>query len=587
MMEQHTIGIGISDYLKLRAYRHNYFVDKSLFIQRVLTDQSEVQLFPRPRRFGKTLNLTMLKAFVERDVRGSNDHWPHEWAFDGLQVMQDRNVVADHAGKYPVVYLTFKDVKASDWRQALLGISEVIATEVERLLPFFESAGIPAYHHEYLQTLLKRRADESDMVFFLKRITALLAQSCNHNAIILIDEYDTPILSAWTHGYYDAAITFLRTFLGAGLKDNPYLAKGVLTGILRIAKESVFSDLNNLMVYSLLHQAHATSFGFTSDEVGTMLSDFHRQNDRHQVTRWYDGYIFGGQTIYNPWSILNFLKAPKEGCRPYWLNTSSNDLVRELVMGRADTDNERLQQELHQVITGQPLEKVLDDHIVLRRIHAADDSLWHLLVMTGYLKATFAGLTSDERRAVYHLTIPNLEVSLFYDDALQVWLNRVSGVAGAMPDLLTALIQGHTDVFARLLQDIVLGVLSYYDVGGREPERVYHALLLGALLHLRGVYEIRSNREAGLGRCDIALIPRTTGQRGVIIELKKAAETDKLETKAQKALEQAQARDYVTILRQRGADPLVLVGIALRGKNVAVCWEETAAGDYTQQPGEK
>ncbi len=576
MMEQHTIGIGISDYLKLRAYRHNYFVDKSMFIHKVLMDQSEVQLFPRPRRFGKTLNLTMLKAFVERNLLGSDDHWPHEWAFEGLQVMQDADVVADHAGKYPVVYLTFKDVKASDWHRTMLGIAEVIAAEVERVLPFLESVGIPAYHHEYLQTLLKRRGDESDMVFFLKRITALLAQICRQNVIILIDEYDTPILTAWTHGYYDAAISFFRTFLGAGLKDNPYLAKGVLTGILRIAKESVFSDLNNLVVYSLLHQEHASSFGFTEPEVQTLLNHFGRQDDHHQISRWYDGYLFGEQTIYNPWSILNFLKAPKEGCRPYWLNTSSNDLVRELVMARADTDNDRLQQELHQVLTGRPLEKVLDDHIVLRRIHAADDSLWHLLVMTGYLKARFAGLTSDERRAVYHLSIPNLEVSLFYDDALHAWLRRVSP-ACAMPDLLTALTQGHTDLFATLLQDIALGILSYYDVGGRETERIYHALLLGALLHLRGAYEILSNREAGTGRCDIALIPRTTGRRGVIIELKKAAAKDKLEPQAQKALEQARSREYVTILRQRGADPLVVVGIALRGKEVAVQWEEAAS----------
>ncbi len=588
MIRKYDIALGESNFLRLRENTRNYFVDKSHFITRVLADASPVQLFPRPRRFGKTLNLTMLQAFVERDVSGTGDGWHQGWAFEGLQVMQDAEFVARHAGHYPVMYLTFKDIKAPDWEQTLSGVSELIATELERLLPLLAPAAqnsdqLPVYHADYIDKVLQRQATVSELQFFLKRVSALIARCCNHNIIILIDEYDTPILSAWTHGYYDEAIAFFRNFLGAGLKDNPYLAKGVLTGILRIAKESVFSDLNNLSVYSLLRQQHACSFGFTQNEVSRMLSDFELQDHSSQITQWYDGYLFGNNTMFNPWSILNYLKAPEEGCRPYWLNTSSNDLVRDLVMARADSDNDRLQQELHQIATGQGLEKVLDDHIVLRNIRATDDSLWHLLAMTGYLKAQFAGLTPDNRRQVYRLAIPNLEVSLFYEDTLTAWLNRISGDAGAIPAMLRALLQGRMDDFALLLQEIAHEVLSYHDVGGKAPERFYHALLLGMFLNLRHSHEVTSNRESGLGRYDIALIPKTAGQRGFIIELKKALKKDRLEAKAQEAPEQAQKREYVTVLRQKGASPLVLVGIALRGKDVMVRWTE--ADSCMNRPG--
>ncbi|WP_045222819.1 AAA family ATPase [Desulfonatronum thioautotrophicum] len=574
MPTNHDIALGESNFLLLRANPRNYFVDKSHFITRVFQDSSPVQLFPRPRRFGKTLNLTMLKAFSEHEPASGSGDWPHREAFAGLSVLQDTEIVDRHAGRYPIIFLTFKDVKTATWEQTLFGFSEIIATEMERLLPHLPLADLPDYHRKYIDTILQRRASASDLQFFLQRITALLAQHSSRNAIVLIDEYDTPILSAWTHGYYEEAITFFRNFLGAGLKDNPHLAKGVLTGILRIAKESVFSGLNNLEVYSLLRQQHADSFGFTPSEVGQMLGSFGLPERSKDVANWYDGYLFGQETIFNPWSILNFLKAPEEGCRPYWLNTSSNDLVRDLVMARASCANDRLQQELDLVMTGQPLAKVLDDHLVLRNITAGDDSLWQLLTMSGYLQARPAGMTPDGKRPLHLLAIPNIEVSLFYEDTLRAWLNQVSGDAGNMPAMLDALLQGRMEDFILLLENFALGMLSYYDVGGTEPERFYHAMFLGMFLHLNTHYDITSNREAGLGRYDIALIPKMPGQRGIVLELKKAGSREKLEAKAQAALEQAEAREYVAVLDQCQSSPQVLVGIALRGKRVAVRWKE-------------
>ena len=578
MPTNHDIALGESNFLLLRSNPRNYFVDKSHFISRVFRDASPVQLFPRPRRFGKTLNLTMLKAFAERDPSSGTEDWPHRHAFEGLRVLEDEELTSRHAGQYPVIYLTFKDVKKADWHGCLQSILTLLASEIWRHVSEYDldevGRNLVPRARQALSRVIHEDADATDAEGALFTLSSILAHAAKQNVLILIDEYDTPILSAWSHGYYEEAITFFRNFLGAGLKDNPHLAKGVLTGILRIAKESVFSGLNNPSVYSLLRPEHADSFGFTQTEVDALLTDLHARDHRQEVIRWYNGYLFGQTEIYNPWSILNFAASADRVCRPYWLNTSSNDLVRDLVMARAGSDNDRLLQELDLVLSGRSLLKVLDDHLVLRNISARDDSLWQLLTMSGYLQARPAGMTPDGKRQLHELAVPNMEVSLFYEDTVQAWLNQVSGDAGNMPAMLDALLRGRMEDFTMLLENLALGVLSYHDVGGKEPERFYHALFLGMFLNLNVRYEILSNREAGLGRYDIALIPKSPGQRGIILEIKKAGKRVNLETTAQAALDQAVSREYVAVLKQRQAQPLTLVGIALRGKKMAVRWME-------------
>jgi hypothetical protein len=573
MPDAYSIALGESNFLRLRENARNYFVDKSCFVNRVLTDASLVQLFPRPRRFGKTLNLTMLKAFVERDVSGGGGAWANGWAFEGLRVMRDTEFVARHAGQYPVIYLTFKDVKETSWESCYQTITDQIRNLLRPLRGLVLSDQVFPEDRRVVEQALAGELKPPQMQNLLYLLSDIMAGHSGKNVMILIDEYDTPILSAWTHGYYDEAIAFFRNFLGAGLKDNPFLAKGVLTGILRIAKESVFSGLNNLEVYSLLRHQHGSSFGFTRDEVDRMLNDFGQQAHSGRISQWYDGYLFGDETMFNPWSILNFLKAPEEGCRPYWINTSSNDLVRELVMARADSGDVLLQRELTTLLAGGVLSKAVDDHIVPRDIRSNDDSLWSLLAMSGYLKVG-PRRQVDEYTVHHDLVVPNVEVMHFYRHSLWQWtLRALSSSPPRLQSLLTGLLEGDMAAFEANLANIVQESFSFHDLDGKTSERFYHAFFLGLLLQADQRYEVTSNRESGLGRYGIALIPRTAGQRGIILELKKAPKKDNLEATAREALEQARAREYVTVPRQRGASPVVLVGIALRGKEVRVSWD--------------
>jgi hypothetical protein len=578
MPTNHDIALGESNFLLLRSNPRNYFVDKSHFISRVFRDASPVQLFPRPRRFGKTLNLTMLKAFAERAPSSNSEDWPHHRAFEGLRVLEDEECMTRHAGQYPVIYLTFKDVKKADWDGCLQSILTLLASEIWRHVSEYDLDEVGRHlvprARQALSRVIHEDADATDAEGTLFSLSSILAHAANQNVLILIDEYDTPILSAWTHGYYDEAITFFRNFLGAGLKDNPHLAKGVLTGILRIAKESVFSGLNNPSVYSLLRPEHADSFGFTQAEVDVLLDDFQARDHRQEVIRWYNGYLFGRTEIYNPWSILNFAASSDRLCRPYWLNTSSNDLVRDLVMTRADSGDELLRQELTILLSGDVLAKPVDDHIVLRDIRADDDSLWSLLAMSGYLKVG-PGRNQGDFLTMHDLAVPNQEVMHFFRNSLWQWtLRTLSASPPRLQALLSGLLDGEMQRFEANLASIAQECFSTHDVTDRTSELFYHAFFLGLFLQLDREYEISSNREAGYGRYDIALIPKRPGQRGIILELKKAGKRDKLEAMAQTALDQAVSREYAAILKQRQACPLILVGIALRGKKTAVRWEE-------------
>ncbi len=380
---------------------------------------------------------------------------------------------------------------------------------------------------------------------------------------MLIDEYDTPIHAGYFHGYYEEITNFFRNVLSAGLKDNSYLEKSVLTGILRVAKESIFSGLNNLSVFSLIDTEFGDKFGFTEKDVQQALNDYGLTGQAGLVKDWYNGYRFGDSIIYNPWSILNFIQRKKVS--PYWVNTSSNDLIKELIMQAPQA----VKQDIERLMRGEKITKVLSDSVVFKELGAAPGAVWNFLVFSGYLKAEYKN--RDEVYAYHDLSIPNLEVGYLYTTMIRNWIDT-KFENNTLDVLLQALLSGNVEEFEIYFQDFVITMLSYHDVGGKDPEKVYQAFVLGLLAHLQNDYAIKSNRESGYGRYDVMIIPKDTTQLGIIIEFKKIV-TFKQETKdiaLDLALKQIEERKYAHDLQTRGISHILKLAIVFDGKRVWV-----------------
>ena len=550
--------IGISDFVKLRE-QGAYYVDKTGFIGHVLKQPKDVSLFPRPRRFGKTLNLSTLRTFVEMSETD------HSKLFEGLEVWNDPEA-RKHFQRYPVIYLTFKDVKASQWEDAFAGIRDVIAREVGRHAYLLKSDVLNEWEKATLERRLRQENDASLFWNVLADLSRHLHAYHGERAIILIDEYDIPIQAAYTHGYFDQAVEFFRNFLSAGLKDNGHLMRGVLTGVLRVAKESIFSGLNNVDVFSILGDDFATSFGFTQQEVDRLASDMGDPHAADEMRAWYDGYRFAGQAIYNPWSVLMYASKRSQGCRPYWVFTGSEDVLRELILKRGH----RMDEELEVLLRGDAVAKVVDEHVVLRDLEMSTDAVWNLLLLSGYLTTREVELVRGRLHA--KLAIPNEEVRIVFEDTVSRWLRWNVGGDDHARALLKAMLEGDERTFAKTLSMLVTNTLSYHDTGGRMPERVYQAFLLGLLVELEGSHQVRSNRESGFGRYDVAVIPKQVGKPGVVLELKRIEDEDG-ETRDEAldaALEQLASRAYRTEVEAAGADPIHEYGVVFDGKRVWV-----------------
>ncbi|MCP4546799.1 MAG: AAA family ATPase [bacterium] len=549
---QPQISLGLSDFKKLREQGF-YYVDKSLFIAEVLQRSSEVLLLPRPRRFGKTLNLSMLRWFFEQSAQSAAH------LFEGLAVADDAGAMR-HQGQYPVIYLTFKDCKAASAQEAFRKIGRLFSDLYRDHKPRLYSM-LDKEEQQRYQSIIANEADTVAWQDALAFLMALLHRNSGKQAVVLIDEYDTPIHSAHEYGYYDDMVLFMRGMLGKALKDNNDLLRSVLTGILRIAKESIFSDLNNLLACSLLSTHFQDCFGFTETEVERLIADFDAA-DGEDIKIWYDGYRFGKRTIYNPWSVLNFLVSGDPGPKPYWINTGGNTLLRRLLT-RTDP---RFQTHIETLLAGGTVTTPLNENAVLRDLGANDVNIWSLLVFSGYLKPVSAALREDEW--IYELAIPNREVRSFYRIILRDWIRQKAG--SRIDDLLHALLQADWRSFGKLLRDTVTAVLSYHDTAGDEPERVYHAFVLGLLTHLSDRYHIRSNRESGYGRYDMLMIPRNSGAPGFVFEFKKVDYPDDADAKAamRSALLQIRQRDYAAELREHGITAIWGVGVVVEGKTV-------------------
>ncbi len=550
------IPIGISDFRTLRQ-DGLYFVDKSLFVRDVLADSAGSLLLPRPRRFGKTLNLSMLRAFVEKSAE---DRTP---LFEDLAVWQDPEA-RRHFGRYPVIHLTFKDVKAPNIAACMAGIRLLLAGAFEDHRYLLQSAALSDTQRTNFEAVLARTADDALIEASLRELSGALARHHGERCIILIDEYDIPIQAGFQYGYYDEVTLFFRNFLSAGLKDNPHVWKSVLTGVLGVAKESIFSGLNNVKVRSILNPRYSDAFGFTTAEVAHLATRLGKPDMAADIAHHYDGYRFGGTTIYNPWSVLNFADQPDQGFVPYWVFTSADDALRHLVLERAPA----VSKEFETLLNGGTLTKGVTEHVVLRDLDRNPDTLWSLLLMSGYLTARTVRLVNAGH--VAELALPNEELRYVFRQSIRSWLNDGLGDAAQVQLLLDAMLRGDEETFAELLSVLVRRTFSYFDTAAPLPERVYQAFMLGLLVHLENDYEVRSQPEAGYGRADVVVRPKLPGWPGVVFEFKQVRTfaNETVEAALSAAVQQIESRRYTEQLVAAGASPILAYGIVFDGKRV-------------------
>ncbi len=548
-------AIGRSDFRILRREGRTY-VDKTALVGQVLRSGTPVLLFPRPRRFGKTLNLSMLRYFLERHEEDRAD------LFEGLDVWTDPEA-RGHFQRHPVLMLTFKDVGGRSWTDCQIGLRKVVERILDAQAHILSTTPATERELRLVQTVAGRDVRGAELVDALEIVSGWLARATGEPVILLIDEYDTPIHAGFVGGYYEEVIDFFRSFLSVGLKDNVHIYRAVVTGILRVAKESIFSGLNNLSVYDILCPEFATSFGFTEPEVGALIESAGAEAHREVIRSWYNGYLFGGRVVYNPWSVLNFLDRADRVARPYWVNTSSNDLVHRLLTqgGAANLGD------LEVLLNGGTIDKLLEDSIALRDLDKRSDAVWSLLLFTGYLNATDVRHGPQPRA---RLSIPNVEVSTVYHRVFRNWMEAGLGSSRRVEDLLRALLSGDAEELGFLLGELLETTLSYHDTARGRAEHVYYAFFLGLLVNLEESHEVRSNRESGYGRADVLVTPREHGRPGVVLELKTVREGSAVEQTLDAAERQIRERDYAASVRASGADPVHQFAVAFDGKRAWV-----------------
>jgi len=528
------IAIGVSDFRNIIA-NNCFYVDKTKFIEELVNDMTAVHLITRPRRFGKTLNLSMLKYFY--DIEGNTEN---RKLFDGLYI--SNSLAMSEQGKYPVIFLSFKDVKAD----SSLEMMENIAILMKNLYDKFEYIREKLNQSnlmEFDEIWLKK--DNANLRGALLNLCSYLKEYYNQDVILLIDEYDTPMVSAYEHGYYDEIKMFFTTLYGSALKENPALKKAVLTGIMRISKENIFSGLNNVKVNSILEEDFAEYFGITEKEVEESLIEYGLEERLPEVQKWYNGYIFGGVRVYNPFSITNFLDRKK--IMPYWVNTSSNTLINKVLKEASSS----IFEELSKLFQRETINKTIDVYSNFNELKNTEQ-IWYLLTNAGYLTPV-----EEIDFGKYSIRIPNEEVHYFFErDFIRNFLGSVDN----FDRTLSYLLEGDFDNFTYELENIMLNSVSCFDFNSNSKESHYHVFILGMLLGLRRRYYIHSNREGGRGRYDLVVEPMDKSKNGLVIEFKVAKEKEDLEKASEEALAQIEEKRYYEGLR--GVEKIILVGIS-------------------------
>jgi hypothetical protein len=549
-MKKFRAGIGESDFRTLRESGFD-IVDKTAFISEVLEDASKVLLFPRPRRFGKTTNLSMLGHFL-RKTSADLSH-----VFEGLEVSRDERAMK-HFQKYPVIAVSFKDVKAKTWPEARAGIVEQIASTYRAHRSLFDKPIVDDAMRHKFQQLLAGELPDNDLAHTFKWLSQALYEYHGERVVILIDEYDTPLHTGYLNGYFDEIATFFRTFFSACLKDNNALFKGVLTGILRVAKENMFSDLNHIAVYSILDRRFATSFGFTEDEVRAIV----RPERLEEVRAWYNGYLFGGQVIYNPWSIINYVR--DELLQPYWVNTASPDLIEKLAL----KEGMALSDKSFALLNGGTIETQVQTNVVLRDIERVPNAFWNFLLFAGYLKPL--DLRLEQGKWFANLAIPNEEIRIVYQDLFHNWLQLADPQSYLTESFVKALLSGHAPEVQENLEQILLRSMSFFDGDKKEPEALYHGFMLGLLVHLEKQYAVRSQPESGYGRVDVMMRPKTPGRPGVVMEFKAMRRNKTLDDTLLAAANQVRDKHYADELVTAGISPVYEYAMVFDGKRATV-----------------
>lgn len=545
-----SLPIGVSDF-KLATTGY-YYVDKTLMIRDFLDKKPMVSLFTRPRRFGKTLNMDMLRVFFEKTNEDTSVY------FKDKQIWQCGDYYTKHQGQYPVIFLTFKDVKSMTWEETFQKIRRLISLEFIRHNELETSSVLTAYEKEQYHLLAKDSGDEVDCQMGLQLLSLLLHKHYGRECIIIIDEYDTPIQQGHTCNFYPEIVNFMRNFFSGGLKDNPHLAFGFLTGILRVAKESIFSGMNNLKTYSILDDGYSSYFGFTEKEVKDMLRYYGKDDKYNELSEWYDGYRFGNTEIFNPWSVINYIS---DNCFPkaFWQSTGSNEIIGEIIQ----TATPEITKDLYKLLCGEKIAAYIDTGVIYPEVQNNPYSIYSFLLVAGYLKVANIYPQSDGN-FMCDVAIPNKEITFVYEKEV---LNRTNQNSLAI-SISQAIFSNDTQKLQALLEDFMVKSISSID-GANEG--FYHGMMLGLCAILGNRYKIRSNRESGLGRFDIQLMPLTKGMPGFIFEFKhtKDEHTD-LSALADSALQQIEAKKYDTELRDNGVNSVISIGIAFRGKSAVV-----------------
>ena len=538
------LAIGVSDFKKIIEGDFYYF-DKTKFIEEIIKDGSEVKLFARPRRFGKTLNMSMLKYFFDIENKEENKE-----IFKDLYI--EKTEAFKEQGQYPVIFLSLKDLKASTWEEMEEKIT-VILSELFSEYGYLVNELVEIDSDKF-KKIINENANLSNLGRSLKFLTKILYEKYNKKVVVLIDEYDSPLVSAYINGYYEKAKDFFKTFYSTVLKDNSYLQMGVLTGIIRVIKAGIFSDLNNLSTYTILSDVYTDSYGLTEEEVEKSLKYYGIEQEISNVKDWYDGYKFGDSEVYNPWSILNFLRFKE--LRAYWVDTSGNDLIKDVLKKITKNTIEALER----LFNGEGLKQNISGTSDLSKL-LSEDELWELMLFSGYL-------TVEEKidHKNYVLRLPNKEIKELFRDT---FLEKYFGRGSKLLYLMEALTENKIDEYEERLQEILLTSVSYNDTK-KGNEAFYHGLIMGMGLYLEGEYITKSNIESGLGRYDFVIEPKNKTKRAFIMEFKATDSIENLEEISKEALRQIEDKKYDISLKQNGVKDITYLGIAFCGKQIKI-----------------